>query len=77
MAEATNTTKKFKVNDRVQRATGKGCLGVVKDLRSEITAAGRSEEKEKNLMLNVQWDNGTLSYLSPSSLELAPTEKGK
>ncbi len=62
--------KKFKVNDRVRRVTGQGCWGVVKDVRSEVTSAGRPEEGNKNLMINVQWDNGTLSYFSPASLEV-------
>ena len=62
--------KKFKVNDRVRRVSGQGCLGNVKDVRSEITSAGRADEGNKNLMINVQWDNGTLSYFSPSTLEL-------
>ena len=75
MAEAakseSNSSKKFKVNDRVRRSNGQGCSGVVKDIRSEVTSAGHREDKEKNVMINVQWDNGTLSYFSPMSLELA------
>ena len=70
MAEATTSQKKFKPNDRVRRTSGKGSLGYVKDVRSEITSAGHSDDKEKNLMINVQWDNGTLSYFSPGALEL-------
>jgi hypothetical protein len=69
-------TKKFEVNDRVKRATGTGCLGTVKDVRSDITVTSQ-EAREKGILLNVQWDNGTLSYLSPDVLENAQGGKGK
>jgi hypothetical protein len=67
MAEAT-PGRKFKINDRVKRAKGTGCLGTVKDIRAE-TSASQKEEKVANLLVNVLWDNGTLSYFTPSALE--------
>ena len=69
MADSSGASKKFKINDRVRRIGGKGCQGIIKDLRSEITSAGRHEDKDRNLMVNVQWDNGTLSYVSPATIE--------
>lgn len=65
------SAKKLKVNDRVKRANAPGCLGTVKDIRQEITQTGASQEnKEKALMINVLWDNGTLSCFAPESLEV-------
>ena len=62
--------RKFKVNDRVKRAGVSGCYGTVKAVRAEtINVTSHADEKDKNLMVNVQWDNGTLSYFSPSALE--------
>jgi hypothetical protein len=59
----------IKVNDRVKRITGLGCSGLVKEIRTEATVA-RVEPSEKANMVNVLWDNGTLSYLSPEALEI-------
>jgi len=61
--------EKFKVNDKVKRAGLPGVYGIVKDVRKETTAKG--ESKEKNIMICVQWDNGTQSYFSPEALEIA------
>jgi hypothetical protein len=62
--------EKFKVNDRVKRASGGGCIGVVKELRAETTSIGDSK-KEKPLLVSVLWDNGTISYFSPEGLQQA------
>lgn len=62
-------TNKFKVNDRVKRIKGVGCHGIVKELKTEVTAA-RADSKDKPVMITVQWDNGTFSYFTPESLEL-------
>ncbi len=60
---------KLKLNDRVKRVNVAGCLGTVKEIKSDVTAS-TAEAREKNITINVQWDNGTLSYLSPQSLEV-------
>jgi hypothetical protein len=59
MAEASKTpTTSFKVNDRVKRVSGEGCVGTIAEVRYETT--GRDEAaKEKNPIIAVLWDNGT------------------
>lgn len=59
---------KFKVNDRVRRLKSEGSLGIVKELRYESTAS-KSDAKEKNPIVGVQWDNGTFSFFTPEGLE--------
>ena len=65
----SSTTKKFKVNDRVRKVSGTGCLGVVKDVRLEISATTSDTQRDKTAMINVLWDSGTLSYHGASTLE--------
>ena len=60
-------TKAFKVDDRVKRASGTGCAGVIKDVREE-TMATKVETPQKSMLVNVLWDNGTLSYVSPEAI---------
>jgi len=48
----------------------RGCIGTVKALREETTLTSR-ESRERSLMVQVMWDNGTLSYLGPEGLEHA------
>jgi hypothetical protein len=48
----------------------RGCIGTVKALREETTLTSR-ESRERSLMVQVLWDNGTLSYLGPEGLEMA------
>lgn len=62
--------KTIKVNDRVKRVQQGGCFGTVKDVREEITAKVTDKDKEAALLINVNWDNGTLSYMTPEALEL-------
>ena len=62
-------SRKIRLNDRVKRTSGVGCFGVVKDIRSEVTASP-SEKTEKNLLVCVLWDNGTQSYFTPDALEV-------
>ena len=62
--------EKFKLNDRVKRSNGEGCLGIIKELRAETTSISDSK-KEKPLLVSVLWDNGTLSYFAPEGLQLA------
>ena len=49
--------------------SARGCVGTVKALREETTLAA-AESRAKSLMVLVQWDNGTLSYHGPESLEV-------
>lgn len=63
------TTKKLQVNDRVKRVSGTGCLGVVREVKTEVTAV-KPEEQEKGIMIAVAWDNGTVSYFSPGALQV-------
>ena len=63
------STKKLKVNDKVKRAQGHGCHGIIKDIRAE-SMGSISDTREKPLLVTVQWDNGTLSTFAPESLEV-------
>jgi hypothetical protein len=56
--------------DQITTYSTRGCMGTVKALRQETTLA-QKESRERSLMVHVQWDNGTLSYLGPEGLELA------
>jgi hypothetical protein len=58
---------KFHVNDKVRRANGSGCSGVVKEVRVEVTASS-IEAKEKSVMFFVAWDNGTQSFFGQEGL---------
>ena len=64
--------KKLKVGDRVKRVQLPGCLGVVKDVRQEVTlsAAVSPETREKALLVTVLWDNGTQSCFGVEGLEV-------
>ena len=66
-------SKDIKVNDRVRRAKAGGILGVVKEIRLEIQP-NSGEPRDRTKMVNVLWDNGTLSYFDPDSLELVEVE---
>lgn len=64
--------KKFKVDERVRRATQKGCDGTVLEVRMELENGGLSEEaREKGAMVRVKWDNGTISFIAPEGIEIA------
>ena len=56
----------FKENDRVIRKNSKNCVGTVTKLRREL---GTSNKKSDNMLIEIQWDNGTRSYFSPDSIE--------
>ena len=60
----------LKVDDRVRRCGGEGCLGVIKEIREEIVGTS-GDTTDKALLVKVLWDNGTLSYFSPEALERA------
>ena len=70
MSESTKETENtLEVGSRVRRSTGKGAIGTVLDIRTEVTATG-GETAEKGLMVVIAWDNGTQSYTTPSGLEV-------
>jgi len=46
----------------------RGCAGTVKSLRHETTNTSQ-ENKSRSVMVQVLWDNGTLSYHGPEALE--------
>ena len=62
----------FEMNGEAQTTTfsTRGCLGTVKALREETTLTS-AESRERSLMVQVLWDNGTASYHGPEALELA------
>lgn len=62
--------KIIKISDRVKRADQPGCYGTVKDVREETSAKVTDKERDNSLLINVAWDNGTLSYMTPNALEL-------
>ena len=59
-------TAQLQISDRVQKIKEPGIQGIVKDIRTETTS--KQDSKEKNLMIQVMWDNGTVSYFSPENL---------
>ena len=59
---------KIKIGDRVKQSQREGLQGVVKGVHSETTA--KADQKDKALMIEVLWDNGTLSYLTPEQLQV-------
>lgn len=67
MKEGT-AKESLKVNDRVRQIGSSAREGVVRALRTEVTASN-PEQQERSLMVQVLWDTGTLSYFSPSALE--------
>ena len=56
------------VNSRVRKKNNPGCQGAVKLVREE-TLGSSGDTREKSLIVQVQWDNGTLSYFDPESIE--------
>ena len=56
------------VNSRVCKKNNPGCQGTVKLVREE-TLGSSGDTREKSLIVQVQWDNGTLSYFDPESIE--------
>jgi len=65
---ATNDTANGE--DLITTYSTRGCMGTVKALREETTLA-QKESRERSIMFQVLWDNGTLSYLGPEGLEMA------
>ena len=60
-------------NGETQTTTlsSRGCIGTVKAIREETTLAPQ-QSRAKSIMIHVLWDNGTLSYHGPDSLEVMP-----
>ena len=58
-----------KVDDRVRRVGRSGPVGTVKSLREEVIGSS-GEAGKKEVLVKIQWDNGTLSYFSPESVEV-------
>ncbi|MCO6431546.1 MAG: hypothetical protein J5J00_11855 [Deltaproteobacteria bacterium] len=69
MSTNSSPNRKIKVDDRVKRVGLPNCLGVVKELKTEVTAT-TPEARERGLMVTVLWDNGTFSYHGPDTLEV-------
>lgn len=57
----------FQVNDKVVKSKDSGLRGIVKEIRTETTSKQDSRDSN-NIMIQVLWDNGTLSYMSPESI---------
>jgi len=57
----------FQVNDKVVKSKDSGLRGIVREIRTETTSKQDSNESN-SIMVQVLWDNGTLSYMSPESL---------
>ena len=60
----------IKIGDRVIAVERQSIKGIVKDVRSEVTAKPDQKDKEKSLLVSVLWDNGTFSYFSPEKLKV-------
>lgn len=69
MSESAETPV-FKVNDRVKRIGRSAPLGTVKAIREEVIGSS-GEAGRKEVLVKIQWDNGSLSYFAPESVELA------
>ena len=67
-------SKPFKEEDLVQRISGEGGFGTVKFVREEIQSHSSTTRAAKYL-INVLWDNGTLSYLAPEALQKCEQRK--
>lgn len=61
----------FKPGDRVIRVHLPGSQGTVKEVREETIQQGDSRDRERPVIIGVQWDNGTVSYFGPAGLKLA------
>ncbi len=60
----------FKAGDRVVRVHVPGSQGTVKEIREETVQSGDSRERERPVIIGVQWDNGTISYFGTAGLKL-------
>lgn len=60
----------IKKDQRVKRKNIPGCSGTVQVVRTETTAS-TADISSRGLLVQVLWDNGTLSYFTPEALEAA------
>ena len=61
----------FKEGDRVTRIHTAGSQGTVKEIREETVQSGDSREKDRPVIIGVQWDNGTISFFGTEGLKKA------
>ncbi len=66
------TTSVSALDDEAETTTIsiRGCLGVIKALCQETTITSK-ENKARAMMIQVLWDNGTLSYHGPEAIEVS------
>lgn len=65
------TPNGLKVGDKVTQVDIEGIKGIIKDIRYEVTSKADPKEREKSILVSVQWDNGTYSYFAPEKLKQA------
>jgi len=70
LKEGRDITASLDEDVETMTVTTRGCCGVVKALRHETTNS-TPETRAKAVMVQVLWDNGTLSYHGPAALEHA------
>jgi hypothetical protein len=68
LKEGSDVTASLDEDLETMTVTTCGCAGVVRAIRSETTNS-TPENRAKALMVQVLWDNGTLSYHGPVALE--------
>ena len=59
----------FKTGDRVTRVHVSGSQGTVKEIREETVQQGDSRDRDRPLIIGVQWDNGTVSFFGQQGLK--------
>lgn len=59
----------FSVDQRVKRTEGGRSHGSVVQIREEVNTSALESARERNYLVQVRWDNGTLSFVSPESIE--------
>ena len=63
--------KNFEINSRVKKSGRESIKGTILEIKKELVSNSIKTHAEAYLMIVVQWDNGTRSYYSESSLENA------
>ena len=56
------------MDSRVVKSDGTGVRGIVVSVSEDHNNKG--ESSERGVIIGVQWDNGTLSYVTPDSLRV-------
>ena len=59
---------KVKIGDRVVMVQKEGLQGSVKGVHFETTA--KMDQRDRAMMVEIMWDNGTLSYVTPEQLKV-------